>query len=276
MASGTVRRYVTRAGGRDLLVQLPTCYTPSGLLSDFDDGGRIDLAPVDSGGEKDVEAFLALCSSLLPRPPDEEAAPGLPSLAAVVPVSGGVVTASAARVRDVRIFEAEDLPADDCAVLAGDTVTAIVSPEYVWVGKKRRGLHVRLVQLFLHTDRGRYRSFMFSGCERAGARPPPPPPPPGAWRPERTRRPVDPESREASRPALGGRGGYKPSLMEIVTAKNSLKKTARDAPQSNAPQSNATLPLPHCAVEFASGSTGGEGVSSTALPPFQYSLLQSS
>jgi hypothetical protein len=206
-----MRRYVTCGGGRDLLVQLPSCYTPSGLLSDFDDGGRIDMMPVDEHGKKQVEAFRELCERLVLSTADEKAA--ATALSTFVPVSvEGAVTACASRVRDVRIFEAADLPADNCAILAGDTVTAIVSPEYVWTGKQRRGINVRLVQLFLHTDRGRYRSFMCSGARMPLPQGNPPPPMPVPMPQLQKRREQKQE-------------GYMPTLLDIVTAKNALRRT---------------------------------------------------
>ena len=227
--TGSVRRYVTCEGGRPLLVQLPTCYTPSGLLSDFDEGARISLVPLDRAGRDDVGALREVCDRIA-----EQACAGRPDLERKdrIDAETGEVFASTTRARDVRIFESEDLAADECPVLPGDTVTAIVSPDYFWrsADGERGGVCVRLVQVLLHTDRGRYRECLAEGFAPPaalvrrpspsgpavskpdalhGPPPPPPPPPPPRKKTERER-PKD--------------NGFRPTVMEIVTARNALRK----------------------------------------------------
>lgn len=220
--TGSVRRYVTCEGGRPLLVQLPSCYTPGGLLSDFDEGARISLIPLDAAGRRDVSALRAVCDRVA-----ERACSGRPPLERrdSVDPDTGEVSASAPRARDVRVFESEDLSADDCPVLAGDTVTAIVSPDYFWrsADGKRGGVCVRLVQILLHTDRGRYRECLTT-CDRG---PPPPPPPPPGRLPRRQPPPPPPPRPERKR--VERTPAFKPSVMEIVTARNSLRKVDRES-----------------------------------------------
>ncbi|AUF82468.1 hypothetical protein TetV_376 [Tetraselmis virus 1] len=228
--TGTVRRYITTSNGRDILIQLPTCYTPSGILHDFDEGAKLDMITVNPEGAKQLSLFLTFCEKICDRIARES--DRLISVPGTADDKDGSLHVHAPRLRDVRVFEAEDLPADECRVMPGDTVTAIVSPEYIWIGSKRCGLNVRLVQLLLHTDRGRYRSFMFNGYSS----PPPPPsasasssaPPPPPLPPSTSKRPPPPPpmpSRKAKEPEPVKKSGFRPSVMEIVTAKNLLRKT---------------------------------------------------
>lgn len=227
LSSGTIRRYVHCLSGRDVLIQLPTCFTPTGILHDFDEGARIEMNTTDEPGRKEIMQLEQLCRELAQSSSDAS------GKAISVPCSVGdtsaAVTASTGRFRDVRIFEASDMPADECEIRAGDTLTAIVSPEYVWIGAKRCGVHVRLVQLLLHTDRGKYRAFLFKGAHA----PPPPPPLPAASSGGRPAPPPPPIRRQSGtiksqrETAAPPSGGFRPSVMEIVTAKNLLKKTSR-------------------------------------------------
>ena len=220
LASGTVRRYVTCEGGRPLLVQLPTCYAPAGLLSDFDEGARLALVPVDAPGRGEVLRLLGLCRRIL------EGVGGAPAVQ--IDEDTGELSAAAARARDVRVFEAEDLAADDCPVLPGDTVTAIVSPDYYWRSASggRHGLSIRLVQVLLHTDRGRYRDWLLAGpAPDPPPRAPRPPPPPLPRPPPPPRPPVKRKENPAESRQRGG--GFRPSVMEIVTARTALRKTPR-------------------------------------------------
>lgn len=224
LSTGSTRRYVTCERGRPLLVQLPACYTPGGLLSDFDEGARIDLVPLGGDGRAD----MALFRDLLDRVCERGSVKGRPSLDS----DTGEIRASTARARDVRVFEAEDLAADDCPVLPGDTLTAIVSPDYVWrsASGDRAGLCVRLVQLLIHTDRGRYRHCLPAGPrapQQAPQAPPPPPPRPGA-RPDAP--PPPPKPPRCSGPAKARQGQedgrFRPTVMQIVTARNALRKVS--------------------------------------------------
>eukprot|EP00873_Tetraselmis_striata_P033990 jgi/Tetstr1/454254/TSEL_041173.t1 len=225
MHTGATRRYVTCDAGRPLLVQLPTCYTPGGMLSDFDDGARISMVPLDNCGRAEV-ALLRELSDRIARQA-AATAPDVVLLDAGIDPATGEVRACAPRARDVRVFESEDLEAHDCPVLPGDTVTAIVSPDYFWrsADGRRGGVCIRLVQLLLHTDRGRYRALLAKG---ATPPPPPPPPPPGRGAGPRacaaTPPPPPAKARQGPR-AAAANNAFRPSVMQIVTARNALRKT---------------------------------------------------
>lgn len=238
--TGTVRRYVTCEGGRPVLIQLPTCYTPAGLLSDFDEGARLTLIPIDSQGREEMASLLQLCHKILEKTHSDNgsseytpAATSEPKL--LIDNHTGEISVATSRVRDVRVFEAEDLAADDCPILPGDTVTAIISPDYYWrsASGQKHGLSIRLVQVLLHTDRGRYKYCLWGSDQQTNQKrvpaPAPPPPPPPPMPHKRNHRP---ENTAQTRPVKSVNfpikdQGFRPTVMEIVTARNALRKTTK-------------------------------------------------
>lgn len=209
LSTGTVRRYVTYERGSPVLIQLPTCYTPGGLLHNFDEGAEMTMVPVDPQGAADLGSLVELCQAI-------RAVARSACAEWVCGADRNEVRACARRIRDVRVFESEDLAADECPVHPGDTVTAIVSPDYVWrsANGSRGGLNIRLVQLLLHTDRGTYRRCLVPRSLAAAPAPRPPPPPPRAAPPTaKHRNPPQP--------------GFRPSVMDIVTTRNALRKTVK-------------------------------------------------
>lgn len=215
LSTGTVRRYVSYDRGHPILIQLPICFTPGGMVYNFDEGARMSLVPNEPPGIAEVDCLVELCFKIRARfelqRPDSEW-----EWDSCIEATTREVSVRSARVRDVRVFESEDLSADECPVGPGDTVTAIVSPDYVWrsASGTRAGLNLRLVQLLLHTDRGSYTSCLIP-CHRPASvfceprsLPPPPPPPP---MPRRAAAKAPPP-------------GFRPSVMDIVTARNSLRK----------------------------------------------------
>jgi hypothetical protein len=213
LRSGTRRRYLTCEGGRPLLVQLPTCYTPGGMLSDFCDGARLSLVPLDDGGRVAVADLRRLCVRVADQ---AVSSGGVSKVQHGVDPETGEVLATASRLRDVRVFESEDLDADDCPVLPGDVVTAIVSPDYFWrsADGERGGVCIRLVQILLHTDRGRYRTCLARSASPSPSEPVRPPAPPPLPRPSPLRRAND------------NAGRFRPTAIEIAAAKNSLRKVS--------------------------------------------------
>lgn len=212
LSTGTLRRYVSYEGGRPILIQLPVCYTPGGFLHNFDDGGHMSLVPTDEKGLAEVDCLFELCCKI------EARFQSTGEWDRCIDAVTREVRVRTARVRDVRVFESADMSADDCPVEPGDTVTAIVSPDYVWrsVTGTKSGLNLRLVQLLLHTDRGNYRSCLIPHCpstvssfSSSCTRAPPPPPPPMM------------KKSAASKPPPPG---FRPSVMDIVTARNALRK----------------------------------------------------
>lgn len=222
LSSGTSRRYIT-CDGRSLLIQLPVCYTPSGFVSDFDEGGRITLIPTEDQGVKLLDKMAEFCTELAKTHSQD---------GKVVAEEVGQVTASTPRARDVRIFEAEDLSADDCVILQGDVLTCIISPEYIWTGTSgRAGVHIRVVQMLLHTDRGRYRNCMINGAPPAhhstSRRPPPPPPPPPPGNANQKTPPPPPPPLQMKKKGQNNPHVFRPTVFDIVTAKNALRKVAK-------------------------------------------------
>lgn len=215
LSTGTLRRYVSYEGGRPILIQLPVCYTPGGFLHNFDDGGQMSLVPTDARGLAEVDCLIELCGKIEARFHSGAAGEWDRCVDAVT----REVRVRTARVRDVRVFESADMSADDCPVEPGDTVTAIVSPDYVWrsASGAKSGLNLRLVQLLLHTDRGNYRGcliphspYTVPSSASALQRAPPPPPPPMMKK----------KSAASKQPPPG----FRPTVMDIVTARNALRK----------------------------------------------------
>jgi len=147
-----------------LIVQLPRCYAPAGLLRDFDGGLRLPVCPLTTAGRKSLAALHRICRRLLRkgapagvspgpgRAGAPEACKGAEDWAAATSVNpvrpgGEAALLKTQRANDCRLFESDGSPLDDetgRGVLPGETVVPLVCVEHVWVRPGCRGPGVRV------------------------------------------------------------------------------------------------------------------------------------
>ena len=192
LSSGLRLREV-RWAGRRVLVQLPPCYTPGGLLHDFEGGVRMRLRPTTARGKADVQALRLLCASLLAadaRGCDGQGCDGQgcgeqggrgPSNIAP---DGDELLVRSRRGSDLRFFESVGVasPPEAATALPGETLSALISVEYAWAAPEagaagcaaagggsaaaaKCGVYLKLVQVLIHTDRQRFRECLVAPLE---------------------------------------------------------------------------------------------------------------
>jgi hypothetical protein len=129
-----------------MIVQLPRCYAPAGMLRDFDGGLRLPVSPLTSSGRKSLSALHRVCRRLLRKGAPAGVCKGSDDWAAdtsVNPVRPGGEAAllKTQRANDCRLFESDGSALDDetgRGVLPGETVIPLVCVEHVWVRPGRR------------------------------------------------------------------------------------------------------------------------------------------
>jgi hypothetical protein len=181
--------------GRRVLVQLPPCYTPGGLLHDFEGGIRMRVCPLTERGRAEVRLLRQQCLALLASGPDDSprdrggdggdgcsaaVVAGVPGVADVPDVpwrcrlaideDGGGLLLRSRRGTDPRFFESVGVPSPPEAATAhpGETLSALLCLEHAWLGPaplNQAGVSLKLVQVLIHTDRQRYRDCLVAPIE---------------------------------------------------------------------------------------------------------------
>lgn len=144
-----------RSDGMRLVVQLPRCYAPAGMLRDFDGGLRLPVCPLTSSGRKSLAALHRICRRLLRKgaPAGVATAPSGSSASSadwaaetsVNPVRPGGEAAllKTQRESDCCLFEADGTTLRDGTgrgVLPGETIVPLVCVEHVWVRRPQARL----------------------------------------------------------------------------------------------------------------------------------------
>lgn len=256
LSSGTLLSPVRCPGGDRVILQLPTCYAPAGLLHDFDDGVTLTLRLPETVADARFDSLARLCSDLaLAAPATSDSAAATTDKARPAPNTGTTklklpvsddsrcVTVRNRRFEDVRFFDVYGAGVDSDRIHPGELVTALVAVEHAWTAPKSRGVLLKLLQVIVHTERQRLRTCLIhvpnapDGTPRGSGPPPPPPPPPppggrarangtvgSGCRSQRAESPLPIVPRNRQPRPQQNPGWTPPSSAELVAALTSLRR----------------------------------------------------
>ena len=158
--NGTLLHRVERSGRARLIVQLPACYAPAGILRDFEGGVRMPVCPLTGDGRDSLARLHGVCRRLLLDAVHgggggasldgaslEDSDWASSSSANPVRASGEAAILRNRRENDCALFAPDGTPLDDdtgLGVLPGETVIPIVCIEHVWVRPATASCAVRV------------------------------------------------------------------------------------------------------------------------------------